>query len=218
MFYYQNFENVSPDIICLSKTLGGGKSSISCLVIDEDTYSDAYGGLNDTFLHTTTYNGFGEESVTALEALNIVSDIKFKKQVEQLSSILSSKLDELKKKYPDKIQAIKGNGILNGIIFKSYSSTLAKLIENIPLRFIKDKSFFLQKLTATAISCELYEKYGILTSINDASGSNHLCVSPSLVIDKENVEYFFESLEKVLKTNLNLKSLEVIFNFLKPKS
>ena len=98
MFYYQNFENISPDIICLSKTLGGGKSSISCLVIDEDTYSEAYGGLNDTFLHTTTYNGFGEESVTALESLNIISEVKFKNQVEHLSSILSKKLVEIKKK------------------------------------------------------------------------------------------------------------------------
>ena len=218
MFYYQNFENISPDIICLSKTLGGGKSSISCLVIDEDTYSEAYGGLNDTFLHTTTYNGFGEESVTALESLNIISEVKFKNQVEHLSSILSKKLVEIKKKYPDKIETIKGNGILNGIVFKSYSTVLAKLIETIPLKFIKDKSFFLKKLTATAISCELYEKYGILTSINDASGSNHLCVSPSLIISEEDVEYFFSSLEKVLQTNLNLKSLEVIFNFLKSKS
>ena len=198
MFYFQNFKNISPDIICLSKTLGGGKSSISCLVIDDQTYNEAYGKINDTFLHTTTYNGFGEESVTALESLNIISEVKFKNQVEHLSSILSKKLVEIKKKYPDKIETIKGNGILNGIVFKSYSTVLAKLIETIPLKFIKDKSFFLKKLTATAISCELYEKYGILTSINDASGSNHLCVSPSLIISEEDVEYFFSSLEKVL--------------------
>ena len=73
MFYFQNFKNIEPDVICLSKTLGGGKSSISCLVTDESLYNKSYGKLNDTFLHTTTYNGFGEESVTALEALNILS-------------------------------------------------------------------------------------------------------------------------------------------------
>ena len=60
MFYFQNFPNITPDIICLSKTLGGGKSSISCLVIDEQTYNDSYGKISDTFLHTTTYNGFGK--------------------------------------------------------------------------------------------------------------------------------------------------------------
>ena len=76
MFYFQNFENFTPDIICLSKTLGGGKSSISCLVIDDKTYNEAYGKINNTFLHTTTYNGFGEESITALAALNILSNIR----------------------------------------------------------------------------------------------------------------------------------------------
>ena len=74
MFYFENFtkEN-NPDIICLSKTFGGGKSSISCLVIDDDVYNKSYSKLSDTFLHTTTYNGFAEESVTAIEALNIIA-------------------------------------------------------------------------------------------------------------------------------------------------
>lgn len=85
MFYFQNYENISPDIICLSKTLGGGKSSISCLVVDEDLYNIAYGKLNDTFLHTTTYNGFGEESITALEALNILSEQNFSNRVSEIS-------------------------------------------------------------------------------------------------------------------------------------
>ena len=64
-------KDISPDILCLSKTLGGGKSSISCLVIDDKTYNQSYGEISDTFLHTTTYNGFGEESITALAALNV---------------------------------------------------------------------------------------------------------------------------------------------------
>ena len=185
MFYFQNFIDLVPDIICLSKTLGGGKSSISCLVIDDKTYNDAYGKINETFLHTTTYNGFGEESVTALAALNILSRNDFQKKVESLSNLISIKLKELQLKHSKKIQEIKGNGILNGIIFKSFSTSLGSLLEKIPSHFIKDRSFFLKKITATAISCELYEKHNILTSINDSSFSNHLCVSPSLVMGKD---------------------------------
>ena len=88
MFYFENFKNIEPDIICLSKTLGGGKSSISCLVVNEDVYNKAYGKLGETFLHTTTYNGFGEESVTALEALNILNEPDFRNKVEMLSDNL----------------------------------------------------------------------------------------------------------------------------------
>tara|TARA_Y100000590_G_scaffold65118_1_gene70321 strand:+ start:10115 stop:11542 length:1428 start_codon:yes stop_codon:yes gene_type:complete len=217
MFYFENFEDLTPDVLCLSKTLGGGKSSISCLIIDDETYNKAYGNLNDTFLHTTTYNGFGEETVTALEALNILAEPNFKKNVKELSQHLKKNLDKLKAKHPDKIESIKGTGILNGIIFKSYTSGLGKLVENIPINFIKNKSFFLKKITATAISSELFEKYNILTAINDSSNSNHLCVSPSLIVDKHSVEYFFDSLDKVLEGGLNTKSLEMIFNFIKSR-
>ena len=217
MFYFQNFDGYEPDIICLSKTLGGGKSSISCLVVNDDLYDKAYGGLNDTFLHTTTYNAFGEESVTALEALNIVSDPNFKIKVEKLSDLLLMKLSKLNEDHKDKIDKIKGNGILNGIVFKSFSSQLAELIEKVPLKFIQNKSFFLKKITATAVSCELYEKYNILTSINDSSSSNHLCISPALIIDEKDVNYFFDSLDKVLGQGLNLKSIDLIINFIKSK-
>jgi putrescine aminotransferase len=217
MFYFQNFNNITPDIICLSKTLGGGKSSISCLVIDDQTYTEAYSSINETFLHTTTYNGFGEESITALAALNILAEKEFKNKVEELSNLLTSKLKNLFEKYPDKIEKIKGNGILNGIIFKSYPSSIAKFMEKIPSNFIKDKSFFLKKITATAISCEMYKNYNVLTAINDSSFSNHLCISPSLIISKDDVNYFFDSLDKTLNQNLNIKSVELIFNFLKSK-
>ena len=95
MFYFQNFNNIEPDVICLSKTFGGGKSSISCLVVRNELYNKAYGKLSETFLHTTTYNGFGEESITALEALNILSEDSFRKKVEKLSDLLEEKLSEM---------------------------------------------------------------------------------------------------------------------------
>ena len=217
MFYFQNFPNITPDIICLSKTLGGGKSSISCLVIDEQTYNDSYGKIGDTFLHTTTYNGFGEESVTALAALNILSKKEFTDKVHQLSDHMQKKLKELESKHIDKIEKIKGTGILNGIIFKSFPSQVGELMEKIPSEFVKDRSFFLKKITATAISSELYKKYNILTAINDSKFSNHLCVAPSLIIQKDDIDYFFDSLSRTLNENLNLKSIELILNFVKSK-
>lgn len=217
MFYFENFKNVVPNIICLSKTLGGGKSSISCLVTDDDVYNKAYGKLDETFLHTTTYNGFGEETITALEALNIMTENDFSRKVSDLSDFIEKKLHELKTKHPNKIEDVKGTGLLNGIIFKSFLSNLGGLLEKIPINFIKDKSFFLKKLTATVVSAELYEKYNILTSINDSINSNHLNISPSLIIKHEEIEYFFNSLDKILNSNLNIGSINLILNFIKSR-
>ena len=99
LFYFQNFKKqIIPDIITLSKTMGGGKSSISCLVVDDEVYEKAYGQLSDTFLHTSTYNGFAEECVTALEATNLLSTEEFKKKALNLSTNLKKKIIENKRK------------------------------------------------------------------------------------------------------------------------
>ena len=127
------------------------------------------------------------------------------------------KLQRLNEKHKDKIDEVKGTGILNGIVFKSIYSKLAKLIELVPLEIIKDKAFFLKKITATAISFELYEKYNILTTVNDSANSNHLWISPSLIIDEKDVNYFFESLDKVLENGVSFKTIEIILNFVRSK-
>ena len=218
LFYFQNFKNnIIPDVITLSKAMGGGKSSISCVVVNEDIYNLAYGKLSDTFLVTTTYNGFAEESLTALEAINILSSEEFKSRAKNLSNYLKNKLYEIQKKHPDKIQETKGTGILNGIIFKSFSTEISKILQKFPLKIINDKSFFLKKLTATAVSCELYEKHNILTAVSDSSNSNHLFVSPSLIVKNNEIDIFFEKLSEVLQKGVNSKSLEIILNFLKSK-
>ena len=218
LFYFQNFKNqIVPDVITLSKSMGGGKSSISCMVVNDDVYDKAYGGLSDTFLHTTTYNGFAEECVTAIEATSLFATEEFKNKAKNLSNYLKKKLLEIKNKHQSKIYEIKGTGILNGIVFKSFSTEIAKIIEKFPIKLINDKSFFLKKLTATVISCELYEKHNILAAVSDSSNSNHLIVSPSIIINNEEIDFFFEKLDDVLVKGASLKSLEIIFNFLKSK-
>ena len=218
LFYFENFKNnICPDVITLSKAMGGGKSSISCLVINDDVYNLAYGKLSETFLHTTTYNGFAEESATALEATNIFASKEFNLKAKNLCNYLNGKLSDIKNKHPKKIQEIKGTGILNGIVFKSLTSDMSGLLEKIPVKFIKDKSFFLKKLTATAISCELYEKHNILTAVNDSLHSQHLCVSPSLIVSNKEIDYFFSCLDQVLNAGENLRSLELIIDFIKSK-
>ena len=218
LFYFQNFKSqIVPDVIALSKSMGGGKSSISCIVVNDDVYDKAYGKLSDTFLHTTTYNGFAEECITALEATSLFATEEFKNKATNLSTYLKKKLLEIKSKHQDKIDEVKGTGILNGIIFKSFYTEVGKIIEKFPITFISNKSFFLKKITATVISCELYEKHNILTAVSDSSNSNHLFVSPSLIINNNEIDLFFEKLDDVLTKGASLKPIEMIFNFLKSK-
>ena len=54
-------------------------------------------------------------------------------------------------------------------MFKSFSTEIAKIIEKLPIKFVSDKSFFLKKLTATVVSCELYEKHNLIQKIQNTS-------------------------------------------------
>ena len=57
------FKNVIPDILATSKSIGGGKSSISAYIARDSVFEKAYGTENDALLHSTTYKSFGEELI-----------------------------------------------------------------------------------------------------------------------------------------------------------
>ncbi len=215
MFYFENYKNVVPDVICLSKALGGGKSSISCLVVEENLYKSTYGKIDNTFLHTTTYNGFGEESITALESINIMCEDNFEKRVYEIAEKIKKKLSDLIEKHNDKIEYTKGTGIINGIVFKSFSSKIGDITEKFPIDLIKNKSYFLKKITTTTISSELFENYNILTSVNDSPNSNHLKVSPALIIEDNDINYFFQSIDDLLSKNISIRSINRILEIVK---
>ena len=171
--------------------------------------------IDNTFLHTTTYNGFGEESITALESINIMCEDNFEKRVSEIAEKIKNKLNDLIEKHKDKIECTKGTGIINGIVFKSFSSKIGDIAEKFPIDLIKNKSYFLKKITTTTISSELFENYNILTSVNDSPNSNHLKVSPALIIKDQDIDYFFQSIDDLLSKNISIRSISRILEIVK---
>lgn len=210
IFYFKKFKNFEPDIVTLSKSMGGGKSSISALVANEDVYNSVYGSIETATLHTTTYNGFGEECATAIEAINILFEENYETKVKNLEKKIINNLENLKKKYPKKIKKISGTGSLFGIEFYSLIDNFDNLIKKIPLKSIEKKGNLINKLNVASISSELYSKHNILTHISESDNANFLYISPSLIAEEENVEYFFNSLEQVLKSQLDIKLFQYV--------
>ena len=70
-FYFQRYKNIYPDILTVSKSLGGGKASIAACIFKK-IFNKVYGNINDATLHSTTFNGFGEECITAIESIKIL--------------------------------------------------------------------------------------------------------------------------------------------------
>ena len=196
LFYFMK-DNIIPDIVTYAKSFGGGKSSISGYTTSMRVFKKAYGNLGDAILHSTTYNGFGEETITAMKAIEIIIRDDYVKKSKDIFNYLNPRLKDLMVKYPNLIKEVRGSGSLNGIILKSkVPNSLKTVIKLIPSKLFNDNRF-LDKLITSAVISELYNSYGILTFYGD-NVDVPLKISPSVIVNKKQLDYFLKSLEKVI--------------------
>lgn len=205
-------KGVVPDIVTFAKSFGGGKASISGYTTRTPIYRKAYDNFNDATLHSTTYNGFGEECITAIEAINIVVEDDYVGKSKRIYERLSSGLMRLKEKYPDIIDEVRGSGALHGVLLNGEINTVIKsLISFLPAKVFKDERFVAKLITGSVIS-ELFNTHDILTFY----GSNReipLILSPSLIVTDEELDRFLDALDKTLA----IGKRKLIMNFLKQK-
>ncbi len=213
-------KNLAPDILVSAKTLGGGKASISGYIADKNIFKKAYDNLKDATLHSTTYYGLGEESITAIEAINTVVEENYPKIAKDLGLIIENKLKELKEKHPKLVKDVRGKGLIQGIVFDADIKILNKIVKALPKSISSDEQFVEKLLNGSLISY-MYDNFGLLTYY----GSNQNIVfkiAPSCTISEKDIEYFFNCLDSALEkgwikivssfVNRKLKSLIPIPN------
>jgi len=210
-FYFMQYKDLVPDILTMSKSFGGGKSSISCYTTTKKIFEKAYGVLTDSTIHSTTYNAFGEESVTALEAVNIAVEENYPHKAKTIGKKIFENLSKLKDKYPKYIKEIRGKGCLQGILFNTGPDILKKILSFIPSKMTKDNRF-IDKLVVSSVIDSLYSEHNILTSLGQ---NEEIClwISPPIIVNQEEIDYFFSSLDKVLEKGFT----NIISSFVKKK-
>jgi len=201
-------ENIAPDILTLSKTLGGGKSSISSYVTRKEIYEKTYSSIQEFSLHSTTYSYFAEEAATALEAINVIIEDRYVEKLQKVSKIFDDSFRKLQNKFPNKIVNIKGKGLIRGIEFnlsvlQSDSSKFGDVINK-----FKKREF--ERLIIATYMAYLYDQHSILVGIVD-NEKPMIRVSPSNIIKEEEILIFFNALEDMLEKN----TLNLILKFIK---
>lgn len=205
-------KDVIPDIVTYAKSFGGGKSSISGYTTRTPFFRKAYDNLNDATLHSTTYNGFGEECITAMEAINIIVEDNYIEKAQHIYNRLHPALKKLQEKFPDFIEDVRGAGALNGIILSSkINAVLRSALKLVPNDLVRDEKFIAKLITGSVIS-ELFNTHNIVTFY----GSNReipLIISPSLIVTDEEIDYFIDALDKTL----SIGKYNLITRFIKYK-
>jgi putrescine aminotransferase len=200
MFNFMSHD-VIPDIVTTSKSLGGGKASISAYICRTPILKKAYGtNLRDAIIHSSTYNGFGEECITAIEAINIMQEENYEEKSFNIEKIMNKRCKQLINNFSDQVKEHYGSGALHGVFLKTDNIIIGKILKMIPISITKDERF-ISKLVASAISDWMYRNYKILVIFTNTD-KVALFLKPSLIINEEEINYFFDSLEATLKEGI----------------
>jgi putrescine aminotransferase len=195
--FYMEKHGFTPDIVCLSKALGGGKSSISAYVSSKNVYQKSYGSLAGALMHSTTYNSFGEECATVIESTNILIDEKLSEKSKNLENLIKKKLNKLKDEFPGQIKEIRGSGTHFGILFHVKLESLQPLMKYVPITLIQDP-LFIKKLVITSYIEKYYELFNVVTAFT--SNQDVIWnISPAPITNEKILSLQLDNIRHVLK-------------------
>ena len=124
-FFAFEYAKIKPDIVPIAKGIGGGFPIGACLV-NKKVASGMIPGS-----HGTTFGGNPLAMAVGNAVLDIVLQKNFLNNVQNQSKYFFSKLDEVKKEYPNVIKEIRGMGLLIGLkLFVDQTKFIKKLLNN----------------------------------------------------------------------------------------
>jgi len=101
---------IDPDIVCLSKSIGGYGMPMAITLFKPEY--DIWGAGE----HNGTFRGNNMAFITATEAIkNFWSDDKFEEEIQDKGEFISDKLADLIVKYPEIQGELRGRGMMKGI-------------------------------------------------------------------------------------------------------
>jgi acetylornithine/succinyldiaminopimelate/putrescine aminotransferase len=190
-------EDAVPDIVTISKCLGGGKRAIGAMVTSQEMFRRAYGKTKDASTHTTTFGGLGESCAVAIEALNIIGQPEFLADVRAKGDYLRTGLEWVRGRHPGAIRGITGRGLFYGVDFE-FGALLGALKHLPRIPFIQRPA---ETVLMGTMVREFYRRYGILTHFS-GSDPTILHVMPPLIVERHQLDRFITALDELLERGL----------------
>lgn len=180
---------VEPDIVCLSKGLSGAMVPVSAVVTRKEIMQGVFTRLDRSEVHATTFGGNNLAMVSGLAALTVLDAENLLARCREMGAYFLQSLQPLVQRY-ELVKAVRGKGLIIGVELGEPESFMLRqawaLIHKI------NRGLFAQALTIP-----LLEKHAVLTQV---AGSNQdvLKIAPSLVITREDIDWFVRALDEVL--------------------
>jgi putrescine aminotransferase len=188
-------EGVEPDVLCLSKALGGGMVPVGAYLATEEAWHKAYGTYDTALLHTSTFGGYWGNTLgcaLALTALEVTLAEDLPTRARENGDYFLKELRRLKDSYP-LIRDVRGRGLMIGLeLADQGKGLLTKLSTGISEKIMGDFGHI-----SSLLAVELLNSFRILT-VYTLNNPSVIRLYPPLNVAREDLDYVLEALEKLL--------------------
>ncbi|WP_146258194.1 aspartate aminotransferase family protein [Sinorhizobium medicae] len=191
------YEDAVPDIVTLAKTLGGGKREVAVMVTSQALFDRAYGNKQDCNLHSSSFSGLGESCAVAIETLNILQDEGLIENAERLGDYLSTRLHDLKARYPRQIVDVRGRGLFQAIRLNFHQDLVSRLID------VSKNPLFqtYQTVLIGALTRQLFERHNVLVHFQPGA-RDILHFMPPFVAQEQHIDKLIAALDDTLSSGI----------------
>jgi acetylornithine/succinyldiaminopimelate/putrescine aminotransferase len=180
---------LEPDIITLSKSLGGGYIPVSATITRRSIHDATFSRLERCQVHSTTFGQNELAMAAGLATLHVLDEEQLIERAATLGEMLLKRLAALRDRY-EMIADVRGKGLMIGIEFKAPRS--------LALRAAWTAAEAAQKgLFAELVVMALMRDHRILTQVSGPD-LNIIKLLPPLIIGDEEVEMIASAFDAVM--------------------
>jgi len=187
--------NLEPDIITLSKSLGGGYVPVSATITSHRVHDATFSCLDRCQVHSTTFGQNELAMAAGLATLRVLDEERLTERAATMGEKLLKGLAALQERY-EMIADVRGKGLMIGIEFKAPRSLSLRAAWT--AAEAARKGLFAQMVVMT-----LMREHRILTQVAGPD-INIIKLLPSLIIGDEEVEMIVSAVDAVMAEAANL--------------
>jgi len=183
-------EDVTPDIMCLAKSLGGGIMPIGAYITTGEIWERAYGSLDKALLHTSTFGGNTWAAAAAIATLEVLYEENLPERARESGDYLLAGLRRLKESHT-LVKEVRGRGLMAGIEFNQPESFTVKATFGLANKISEE-------YLGSMIAGELLNKYRIITAYT-LNNPNVIRLEPPLQVTREQIDTLLEALDGIFE-------------------
>lgn len=189
-FFAHEHYGIRPDIITVSKALSGGYVPVGAVLCSDKVFMSVYSSIERALVHSTTFGRNQLAMVAGLATLEAFEDEGIVERARRTGEAFEAALAPLVDRY-EMLHEVRGKGLIIGLVFGKPSSRALRVRWN-TLEAVRTALF------SQMVVVPLFHRHRVLTQVA-ADNMNVIKLLPPLIAGQEEVDYFVNALDDVLR-------------------